>query len=185
MKNLLKDPTLIRTQAYINGAWVDADSGETFPVLNPATQKVLAEVASVGAAETRRAIEAAEAAQKTWAARSAMERSAILRRWNDLILENLEDLAIIMTQEQGKVLAESRAEIAYAASFIEWFAEEGKRIYGDVFPLPQTANRGVAVKQPVGVVAAVTPWNFPSAMLTRKCGPGTGCRLCDGGQAGA
>ncbi|MCW9078069.1 MAG: aldehyde dehydrogenase family protein, partial [Gammaproteobacteria bacterium] len=127
MKDLLKDPTLLRTQAYINGQWVDADSGETFPVLNPATQEVLAEVASVGGAETRRAIEAAEVAQKAWAARTAMERSAILRKWNDLILENVEDLAIIMTLEQGKVLAESRGEIVYAASFIEWFAEEGKR----------------------------------------------------------
>jgi succinate-semialdehyde dehydrogenase/glutarate-semialdehyde dehydrogenase len=179
MKDLLKDPTLLRTQAYINGEWVDADSGETFPVRNPATQEVIAEVASVAGAETRRAIEAAEVAQKAWAARTPMERSAILRKWNDLILENVEDLAIIMTQEQGKVLAESRGEIVYAASFIEWFAEEGKRVYGDVFPLPQSNNRGVAIKQPVGVVAAVTPWNFPSAMLTRKCGPAlaVGCAM--------
>ena len=179
MKDLLKDPTLLRTQAYINGAWVDSDSGETFPVHNPATQKVIAEVASFGAAETRRAIEAAEVAQKPWAALSAMERSAVLKKWNDLILENVEDLAIIMTQEQGKVLAESRGEIVYAASFIEWFAEEGKRVYGDVFPLPQSSSRGIAIKQPVGVVAAVTPWNFPSAMLTRKCGPAlaVGCAM--------
>ena len=179
MKNLLKDPTLLRTQAYINGEWVDSDSGETFPVRNPATQEVIADVASMGAAETRRAIEAAEAAQKPWAARSAMERAVILRKWNDLILENVEDLAIIMTQEQGKVLAESRGEIVYAASFIEWFAEEGKRVYGDVIPLPQSGSRGIAIRQPVGVAAAVTPWNFPSAMLTRKCGPAlaVGCAM--------
>jgi len=179
MKDLLKDPTLLRTQAYINGEWVDSDSGETFPVRNPATQEVLAEVASVGGAETRRAIEAAEVAQKAWAARSAMERSAVLMKWNNLILENVEDLAIVMTLEQGKVLAESRGEIVYSASFIEWFAEEGKRVYGDVFPLPQGTSRGIAIKQPVGVVAAVTPWNFPSAMLTRKCGPAlaVGCAM--------
>ena len=175
----LSDPSLLRTQAYINGEWVDSDTGETFPVFNPVTQEVIVEVASVGAAETRRAIEAAAVAQKAWVARSAMERSAILRKWNDLILENVEDLAIIMTIEQGKILAESRGEIIYAASFIEWFAEEGKRIYGDVFPIPQGTSRAIAIKQPVGVVAAVTPWNFPSAMLTRKCGPAlaVGCAM--------
>jgi succinate-semialdehyde dehydrogenase / glutarate-semialdehyde dehydrogenase len=175
----LQDPGLLRTQAYINGKWVDADDGKTFPVYNPATHEVIADVASVGGAETRRAIEAADVAQKAWAARPAMERSVLLRKWNDLIIENVEDLAIIMTVEQGKILAESRGEVAYAASFIEWFAEEGKRIYGDVLPLPQTDRRGIVIKQPVGVCAAITPWNFPSAMLTRKAAPAlaVGCAM--------
>jgi len=179
MSDLLKDPSLLKTQAYINGEWVDADDGATFKVYNPANHDVIAEVASVGAAETRRAIEAAEVAQKVWAARSSMDRSVILRKWNDLILENLEDLAIIMTLEQGKILAESRGEIAYAASFIEWFAEEGKRVYGDVLPLPQTDRRGIVVKQPIGVCAAITPWNFPSAMIARKAAPAlaVGCAM--------
>ena len=176
---LLKDPSLLRTQAYINGEWVDADDGATFDVRNPANQEVIATIASVGAVETRRAIEAAEVAQRDWAARSAMDRSAILRRWNDLLLENLEDLAILMTLEQGKVLAEARAEIIYAASFIEWFAEEGKRVYGDILPVPQMDRKAIAIKQPVGVIAAITPWNFPSAMITRKAGPAlaVGCAV--------
>jgi len=175
----LSDPSLLRTQAYINGEWVDADNGATFPVYNPATHEVIAEIASVGAAETRRAIEAADVAQKEWAAKTAMERSAILKKWNDLLLENQEDLAIIMTVEQGKILAESRGEVAYAASFVEWFAEEGKRIYGDVLPLPQPGRRGIVIKQPVGVCAAITPWNFPAAMLTRKAAPAlaVGCAM--------
>ena len=175
----LSDPGLLKTQAYINGEWVDADSGETFPVYNPATNEVIAEVASVGVAETRRAIEAAEAARHEWAARSAHERSAILRKWNDLMLENTEDLAIIMTVEQGKVLAESRVEIVYSASFIEWFAEEAKRVYGEVLPQPQTDRRGIVIRQPVGVCAAITPWNFPSAMLARKAAPAlaVGCSM--------
>ena len=175
----LSDPSLLRTQAFINGEWVDADSGETFPVYNPATNEVIAEVASVGAVETRRAIEAAEAARHDWAARSAHERSAVLRKWNDLMLENKEDLAIIMTIEQGKVLAESRVEIVYSASFIEWFAEEAKRIYGEVLPQPQTDRRGIVIRQPVGVCAAITPWNFPSAMLARKAAPAlaVGCSM--------
>jgi len=179
MSDQIKDSKLLRTQAYINGQWVDADDGSTFDVLNPATQDVIATIASVGASETRRAIEAAEVAQKQWAARTAMDRSAILRRWNDLILENQEDLAVIMTLEQGKVLAESRGEIVYAASFIEWFAEEGKRIYGDILPQPQTDRRGVVIKQPIGVCAAITPWNFPSAMLARKAAPAlaVGCAM--------
>jgi succinate-semialdehyde dehydrogenase/glutarate-semialdehyde dehydrogenase len=175
----LSDPGLLKTQAYINGEWVDADSGETFPVYNPATNEVIAEVASVGVAETRRAVEAAEAARHEWAARSAHERSAILRKWNDLMLENTEDLAIIMTVEQGKVLAESRVEIVYSASFIEWFAEEAKRVYGEVLPQPQTDRRGIVIRQPVGVCAAITPWNFPSAMLARKAAPAlaVGCSM--------
>jgi succinate-semialdehyde dehydrogenase/glutarate-semialdehyde dehydrogenase len=175
----LSDPGLLRTQAYVNGEWIDADSGETFPVYNPATNEVIADVASVGAAETRRAIEAAEVARHEWAARSAHERSAILRKWNDLMLENTEDLAIIMTVEQGKILAESRGEIIYAASFIEWFAEEAKRVYGEVLPQPQTDRRGIVIRQPVGVCAAITPWNFPSAMLARKAAPAlaVGCSM--------
>ena len=175
----LNDPTLLRTQAYIDGQWVDADSGVSFPVYNPATHEVVAEVACVGADETRRAIEAADTARHAWAATSARERSDILRKWNDLMLENLEDLAVIMTVEQGKILAESRGEVAYAASFIEWFAEEGKRVYGDVIPLAQTDRRGIVIKQPVGVCAAITPWNFPSAMLTRKVAPAlaVGCAM--------
>jgi succinate-semialdehyde dehydrogenase/glutarate-semialdehyde dehydrogenase len=175
----LSDPSLLRTQAYINGEWVDADDGSTFPVYNPATGEVVADVADVGAAETRRAIEAAEVARHDWAARSAHERSAILRKWNDLLIENVEDLAVIMTVEQGKVLAESRGETLYSASFIEWFAEEAKRIDGAVLPQPQTDRRGVVIRQPVGVCAAITPWNFPSAMLARKAGPAlaVGCSM--------
>ena len=175
----LNDPSLLKTQAYINGEWVDADDGATFKVLNPATHEVVAEVADVGEAETRRAIEAAEAARKDWAAKSAMERSAVLRKWNDLILENVDDLGILMTVEQGKILAEARGEVIYAASFIEWFAEEGKRVYGDVLPQPFTDRRGIVIKQPVGVCAAITPWNFPAAMLTRKVAPAlaVGCSM--------
>ena len=175
----LQDSNLLRTQACIDGEWVDGDNGETFAVLNPATGETIAEVASCGAAETRRAIEAAEKAQKQWRMLAARERSAVLRRWFELIMANQEDLARLMTAEQGKILAESRAEIAYAASFIEWFAEEAKRIYGDVIPLPQTDRRGVAIKQPVGVCAAITPWNFPAAMITRKAGPAlaVGCAM--------
>lgn len=175
----LTDPTLLRTQAFIDGRWVDGDAGETFPVTNPATGETIAEVAHLSGVETRRAIEAAEGAQKDWAAQSAKERSVILRRWFDLIMANVEDLARLMTAEQGKILAESRAEIAYAASFIEWFAEEAKRVYGDVIPTPQTDRRAVVIKQPVGVCAAITPWNFPSAMITRKAGPAlaVGCAM--------
>ena len=175
----LSDPRLLRTKAFVNGEWVDADDGATFKVLNPANHEVVAEIANVGGAETHRAIEAAETARHAWAARSSHERSAILRKWNDLMLDNVEDLAIIMTVEQGKVLAESRGEIAYAASFIEWFAEEAKRIYGEILPQPQTDRRGIVVKQPVGVCAAITPWNFPSAMLARKAAPAlaVGCAM--------
>lgn len=175
----LQDPSLLKTQAYIDGQWLDGDGGESFPVHNPATGELVAEVASCGAAETRRAIEAAEVAQKSWRTLAARERSAVLRRWFDLIMANQEDLARLMTAEQGKILAESRAEIAYAASFIEWFAEEAKRVYGDVIPLPQTDRRGVAIRQPVGVCAAITPWNFPAAMITRKAGPAlaVGCAM--------
>lgn len=175
----LQDPSLLRTQCYINGQWVDAPSGATFEVLNPATGKTIAEIADIGADQTREAIEAANQAMQDWKARPAKERANLLRKWYDLIMANQEDLAVIMTTEQGKVIAESRGEIAYAASFIEWFSEEARRIYGDVMPLPQSDLRGVVIKQPVGVVAAITPWNFPAAMITRKAGPAlaVGCAI--------
>lgn len=175
----LKDPSLLKTQAYINGEWVNADNGDKISVFNPATNEEIVSIASVGATEVRRAIEAAEVAQKVWAARPAKDRSALLRKWFDLIMANQEDLAIIMTTEQGKVLAESRGEIAYCASFVEWFAEEAKRIYGDVIATPQIDRRAIVIKQPVGVVAAITPWNFPSAMIGRKAAPAlaVGCAI--------
>ena len=167
----LNDQGLFKTKAYIDGAWVDSDSGETFEVLNPATGEKIADVAKCGQAETRRALEAAETAQKDWAKKTAKERAAILRKWYDLIIEAKDDLATIMTVEQGKPLAESHGEILYAASFIEWFGEEGKRLYGETIPTHRNDTRLVTVKQPIGVTAAITPWNFPSAMITRKAGP--------------
>src|SRR6201996_9209103 len=167
----LKDPTLLRTQAFVNGAWVNAASGATCDVLNPATGEKLGTIPDMGAAETRQAIDAAAAAFPAWARLTSKERGTILRRWYDLMMSNQDDLATIMTAEQGKPLAESKGEIAYAASFIDWFAEEGKRIYGDVIPTPQSDKRIVVLRQPIGVVAAITPWNFPAAMITRKAGP--------------
>jgi len=167
----LKNPELLRTQSYINGQWVDADSGETVEVRNPANGEVIADIASLGADETRRAIEAAEAAMPAWAAKPAKERANILRNWYNLILANVDDLAQILTLEQGKPLAESKGEVTYGANYIEWFAEEAKRIYGDVIPHPSNDKRLVVIKQPVGVVASITPWNFPNAMITRKAGP--------------
>lgn len=175
----LSDPELFRQQCYIDGTWVDADSGETLEVTNPATGEALGTVPKMGAAETRRAIEAAEAAWPAWRAKTAKERATVLRKWFDLMMANQEDLAVLMTMEQGKPLTESRGEIAYGASFIEWFAEEAKRIYGDVIPGHQGDKRIVVIKQPVGVVAAITPWNFPNAMITRKAGPAlaAGCPI--------
>ena len=175
----IKDPKLFRQQAYVDGAWIDADSGGTIPVDNPATGDVVGTVPKLGASETRRAIAAAEAALPAWRAKTAKERAQILRRWFDLMMANQEDLATIMTSEQGKPLAESKGEIAYAASFIEWFGEEGKRTYGDVIPAHGTDKRIVVIKQPVGVCAAITPWNFPAAMITRKAGPAlaAGCTM--------
>jgi succinate-semialdehyde dehydrogenase/glutarate-semialdehyde dehydrogenase len=162
---------LLRQQAYVDGQWVDADSGATLEVTDPATAQTIGTVPRMGAAETRRAIDAAERAWPAWRARTAGQRSQILRRWFELILANRADLARLLTREQGKSLAEADDEIAYAASFIEWFAEEAKRTYGDVVP-PHTADRRIVVlKQPVGVVGAITPWNFPAAMITRKIGP--------------
>jgi len=173
----LKDPSLFRQACCIDGQWVQAASGKTLPVRNPATGTVIGEVPALGAAETRQAIEAAARAFPAWRAMLAKERSAILRRLFTLMLENTDDLAVIMTAEQGKPLAESRGEIAYAASFIEWFAEEGKRVYGDTIPQPQKGRRIIVTKEPIGVFAAITPWNFPAAMITRKAGPGwaAGC----------
>jgi succinate-semialdehyde dehydrogenase / glutarate-semialdehyde dehydrogenase len=175
----LKDPKLFREQCYIDGAWVAADSKKTFAVDNPATGETIGSVPDMGAAETRRAIEAADKAWPAWRAKTAKERANILRKWFDLMMANQEDLAVLMTMEQGKPLAEAKGEIAYGASFIEWFAEEGKRIYGDTIPQHQPDKRIVVIKQPVGVVAAITPWNFPNAMITRKAGPAlaAGCPI--------
>jgi succinate-semialdehyde dehydrogenase/glutarate-semialdehyde dehydrogenase len=167
----LKDEYLLRQRCYIGGAWTDADDGKTIPVTNPATGETLGSVPRMGGAEARRAVEAANAAWPAWRKKTAKERSVILRRWFDLVMANQEDLAVLMTAEQGKPLAESRGEIAYAGSFIEWFAEEGKRIYGDTIPQPAPDKRIVVLKEPIGVVAAITPWNFPAAMITRKAGP--------------
>ena len=175
----LSDPSLLRSACYIGGAWCAADDGAVIEVMNPATGRALGTVPRAGAAETRRAIDAAAAAFPAWSRRTAKDRSVILRRWFDLVLANEQDLAQLMTAEQGKPLAESRGEIAYAAAFIEWFAEEGKRLYGDVIPAHQSDKRVLVIRQPVGVVAAITPWNFPAAMITRKAGPAlaSGCTL--------
>jgi len=173
----LKDPTLFRQANYVDGKWIEADNGATLTVRNPATGEPIGTVPALGAAETRRAIEAANRAQPAWRAMLAKDRAAILRRLFDLMLANTDDLAVIMTAEQGKPLAESKGEIAYAASFIEWFAEEGKRVYGDTIPQNAKGRRIVVTKEPIGVFAAITPWNFPAAMITRKTGPGwaAGC----------
>ncbi|MBV8622695.1 MAG: NADP-dependent succinate-semialdehyde dehydrogenase [Herbaspirillum sp.] len=175
----LKDPSLLRQQAYVNGAWCDADGGATLAVHNPANGELVGHVPLMGAAETRRAIEAANAAWPAWKKKTAKERSTILRRWYELMLAHADDLALIMTTEQGKPLAEARGEIGYAASFIEWFAEEGKRTYGDTIPSPSPTSRIVVVKEAIGVCAAITPWNFPAAMITRKAGPAlaAGCPM--------
>jgi succinate-semialdehyde dehydrogenase/glutarate-semialdehyde dehydrogenase len=175
----LKDTALFREQCFIDGRWTGADDGGTIDVQNPATAAKLGTIPKMGAAETRRAIGAAGAALGPWAARTAKERAIILRRWFDLIMQHQRDLAALMTAEQGKPLAESVGEIAYAASFIEWFAEEGKRLYGDIIPGHQPDKRILVLRQPVGVVAAITPWNFPAAMITRKAGPAlaAGCTM--------
>lgn len=177
--SFLKDSTLLRREAFIAGAWVPADSGQAFEVINPANGEVLVKVSDCGAAETRRAIAAADRALPEWRAKTAGARSVLLRRWHDLILENAEDLALLMTLEQGKPMSESRGEIRYGASFIEWFAEEGKRTYGDIIPPHAPGLRLLVSKQPVGVVAAITPWNFPNAMITRKVAPAlaAGCTV--------
>src|SRR5512133_284760 len=175
----LKDPALLKQHCYINGRWQAADSGAVIDVTNPANGAQLGTIPRMGTNETRRAIEAANAALPAWRARTAKERSAILRRWFELSMASQEGLAIIMTAEQGKPLAESRGEIAYAASFIEWFAEEAKRVYGDTIPGHAADKRIVVIKEPIGVCAAITPWNFPAAMITRKAGPAlaAGCTM--------
>ncbi|HUE12324.1 MAG TPA: NADP-dependent succinate-semialdehyde dehydrogenase [Steroidobacteraceae bacterium] len=174
-----KDPLLLRQQCFIDGRWESADNGGTVVVHNPATAEVLGLIPNMGTAETRRAIAAAARALPAWAARTAKDRSGLLRRWFDLMMQHQEDLAALMTAEQGKPLAESMGEITYAASFVEWFAEEGKRLYGDIIPGHQADKRILVLRQPVGVVAAITPWNFPSAMITRKAGPAlaAGCTM--------
>lgn len=176
---MLKDSTLLHRDACINSEWITADSGKTFLVTNPATGEALAQVADCGPAETRRAIEAAAAALPEWRAKTATARAGILRKWHDLILENVDDLGLLMTLEQGKPLPEAKGEVRYGASFIEWFAEEGKRAYGDIIPPHLPGMRLLVVKQPIGVVAAITPWNFPNAMITRKVAPAlaAGCTV--------
>jgi succinate-semialdehyde dehydrogenase/glutarate-semialdehyde dehydrogenase len=175
----LKDMALLKRQGWIDGRWVDADAGAVFAVTDPATGAKIAEVADLGAAETRRAIEAAGRALPAWRARTAKDRAALLRRWYELIVAHADDLALLMTTEQGKPLAEAKGEVVYGASFIEWFAEEGKRAYGDVIPTVSPDRRLLVVKQPIGVCAAITPWNFPVAMITRKVGPAlaAGCTV--------
>ena len=175
----LRDPALFRSQCYVDGAWADADSGASISVRNPADGAVIGTVPNMGVAETRRALTAASAAWPAWRARTAKERAVILRRWYDLMLANQEDLALIMTTEQGKPLAEAKGEIAYAASFLEWFSEEARRVYGDTIPSHQADKRVLVIKEPVGVCVAITPWNFPAAMITRKAGPAlaAGCPI--------
>lgn len=175
----LNDPSLLRQQSFINGQWCDAVSGDTLKVVNPATNALIGYVPNMGQVETEMAIKAAEAALPAWRALTAKERGAKLRRWFELLNENSDDLALLMTTEQGKPLAEAKGEVTYAASFIEWFAEEAKRIYGDTIPGHQVDKRLMVIKQPVGVTAAITPWNFPAAMITRKAAPAlaAGCTM--------
>ncbi len=175
----LKDPALLRERAFVAGEWQAADGGATLEVRNPAPGALIGTVPAMGAAETRRAIDAANAAWPAWRKKTAKERAAILRKWHDLMIAHADDLALILTTEQGKPLAEAKGEIGYAASFLEWFAEEGKRVYGDTIPTPAADKRIVVTKEPVGVCAAITPWNFPAAMITRKVGPAlaAGCPI--------
>ena len=175
----LKDKTLLSQQCYVNGQWIDGAAGGTITVSNPATGAIIGTVPKLDVTEIRAAIEAANIAYPAWRSRTASERSALLRRWFELIIEHQEDLAVLLTAEQGKPLAESRGEIAYAASFIEWFAEEGKRVYGDTIPTFARDKRVIVIKEPIGVCAAITPWNFPAAMITRKAGPAlaVGCTM--------
>ncbi len=179
MTLILNDPTLLRNRCYVDGQWISADDGRTLAVTNPASGEVLAEVPDCGVEETRRAIDAAKKALPAWAAKSAKERGKILRRFADLMTANAEDLGRLMTAEQGKPLAEAKGEVGYAASFYEWFAEEGRRVYGEVIPSPASDKRLLALRQPVGVVGAITPWNFPAAMITRKAGAAlaAGCTI--------
>ena len=171
LRALLKDPSLLADKAYVAGEWIEADDGSSFEVTNPARGDVIARVPNLGRAETARAIAAAAVAQKDWAARTGKERAAVLRKWFDLMMANQDDLGTILCAEMGKPLAEAKGEVGYGASFIEWFAEEAKRVYGETIPGHQRDKRITVIKQPIGVVASITPWNFPNAMITRKCGP--------------
>ena len=171
LKSLLRDPSLLETRAFVGGEWVDADDGATFEVTNPARGDVIAHVANLGRAETARAINAAAAAMKDWAARTAKDRAQVMRKWFDRMMANQDDLGTILTAEQGKPLAEAKGEIAYGASFIEWFGEEAKRVYGETIPGHQADKRISVIRQPIGVVGSITPWNFPNAMIARKAGP--------------
>lgn len=171
LKSKLSDPTLLRSQAYVNGEWVDADNGDTFEVTNPARGDVICTVPNMSATEAARAIDAAYATQKAWAARTGKDRGAVLRKWFDLMIENADDLAKILTAEMGKPFAEAKGEIMYGASFVEWFSEEAKRIYGETIPGHQEDKRIMVLKQPIGVVTSITPWNFPNAMIARKVAP--------------
>lgn len=175
----LKDPSLLRQQCFIDGEWCDADDASTFDVSNPATGEIVGKAPHMGAPETKRAIDAANAAWPAWRKKTARERALILRKWNDLMLENADDLALIMTAEQGKPLPEAKGEVAYAASFLEWFGEQAKRIEGDTLQSPWADRRTVVTREPIGVCAAITPWNFPAAMITRKVGPAlaAGCPI--------
>lgn len=179
LKSTLRDPSLLVERAYANGRWIDADDGATIAVINPADGSEIARVPALGAAETQRAIEAARERFESWREVPAATRARLLETWHRLILENQDDLALIMTAEQGKPLAESRGEIGYGATFVKWFAEEARRIYGDTIPAPTNDRRILVLKQPIGVVAAITPWNFPNAMITRKCAPAlaAGCTV--------
>ncbi len=171
LKSLLKDPSLLCSQAYVAGEWIDADNGATFEVTNPARGDVIATLPDLGLDEVRRAIDAASASQKAWAARTGKDRAAVLRKWFDLMVENADDLGLILTAEMGKPFAEARGEVLYGASFIEWFSEEAKRVYGETIPGHLPNARITVLKQPVGVVSSITPWNFPNAMIARKVGP--------------
>ena len=176
---ILTDPAIFRQACYIDGAWATAGSGATITVDDPATGQAVGVVPRLGAAETRQAIDAASQALPAWRKKTAKERAAVMRRWFELMVANREDLARLMTTEQGKPLGESLGEVAYAAGFLEWFGEEAKRVYGDTIPAPQADKRIVVIKQPIGVVACITPWNFPLAMITRKAGPAiaAGCTV--------
>jgi len=179
MRLLLTDPDILATKAYVDGKWTDAEDGSTFAVINPARGDVIAELPDLGIDETRRAIAAAEQSQKAWAAQTGKDRAGILRNWYNLLMKHCDDLAAILTAEMGKPLAEARGEIIYGASFIEWFAEEAKRIYGEIVPSTMADKRMMVIRQPVGVVASITPWNFPNAMITRKAAPAlaAGCTM--------
>lgn len=179
LQQQLKDPSLLKCAGFINGQWVKTKTEKAFEVFNPSTGDIVAYVADLGAQETQHAIDAAQAAFEKWREVPAKQRSSLLRHWFDLVMENQEDLALIMTFEQGKVIAESRGEVAYGASYIEWFAEEAKRIYGDILPSTTSDRRSLVIKQPIGVVGAITPWNFPNAMITRKVAPAlaAGCTI--------